>query len=139
MIQRNCNKFLIFTMNNKTIQNIIIILLFYCCIFGCGQKHQSNLPAHIREKIEDSGIDNITRYWIGDYLYIDKDSTVHTTLNCKLYEEFPGYGHRNVICIDTANINLDYARGFCDLCVGDSLGYIIAKMIVKHDNITFDE
>lgn len=100
---------------------------------GCGSKTERTINPQLKEMLEDSGIDGWSRYWIGQFLYTDKDSVIHTTLNCSMYTEFPGTGHRRVICIDTANIMRFHGKYFCDVCVGDSLGRRIADIILRNE------
>lgn len=113
------------------------IIIFLCFFLSCKNKNTDEPEFGVAPKLklllEDSGLDNWSRYWIGNYLYTDNDSVLHTTLNCVNYTEFPGYGHRRIICIDTTKIMRFHSKYFCDICVGDSIGYVIASMILRNE------
>lgn len=109
------------------VTSIIILPVLTSC------KQEKHVNPHLKAIMEDSGLDNWSRYWIDEYLYTDANSVMHTTLNCKEYEEFPGNGHRRVICVDTAEVTRLHAECFCDICVGDSMAQIIAEMIKRNE------
>lgn len=109
------------------------VMVMVCCGERRAKPDTSTLPQHLREIMEDSGLDGYTRYWIGEYLYTDYASTLHTTMNCEKYREFPGQGHRRVICTDTAEITRLHAEYFCEVCLGDSLREEVVRMIKRNE------
>ncbi len=122
---------------NKNILYIICIAICVC-VGSCNNKEKPVNP-HLKAILEDSGLDNWSRYWIGEWLYTDSDGVMHTTLNCKEYKEFPGNGHRRVICVDTAEVTRLHAEYFCDVCVGDSLAQHIAGIITRNEKEILSE
>ena len=121
-------------MKNKWI--ILLIVLIFCV--GCKEEKKPVNP-NLKAILEDSGLDNWSRYWIGEWLYTDSDGVMHTTLNCKEYKEFPGNGHRRVVCVDTAEVTRLHAEYFCDVCVGDSLAQQIAGIITRNEKEILSE
>lgn len=113
------------------------IVLAIAIFQGCKQEKQVN--PHLKAIMEDSGLNGWSRYWIGEYLYTDSESVIHTTLNCPEYIEFPGNGHRRVICVDTAEVTRLHAEYFCNVCVGDSMAQIIAGMITRNEKEILSE